>query len=67
MPDPRLCPEAWEQCDRSQAIVATYRGRTHIAAVIGPHLLEAKRGAGSYLMRIERMRKMGLEFWRLRK
>lgn len=66
MPDPSLEPHRWEACEQSQALVVTYRARTHIAAVIGQHMLETRKNGTSCLMPLRRMAKMGLEYWRLR-
>jgi hypothetical protein len=64
--DPRLFPEDWEKCDRTDAVVLTYRARTHVAPVVGAHIIETRKGNTSYLMRIDRLRNMGVEFWRPR-
>jgi hypothetical protein len=65
--DPRTHPATWEQCDESEAVAVTYRGREHIAPLLpGGVILEAVRDAGSRTMRIDRLRraKLELEFWR---
>lgn len=65
-PDPRLHSEAWEPCSQDQAVIATYRDRSHVAALVNGCLLESRPGHVSYLLPIRRAAKHGLEFWRLR-
>lgn len=64
--DPRLHPDDWEKCSREDAVVLTYRARTHVAPIVGGHVIETRKGMASYLLRLDRLRNMGVEFWRPR-
>ena len=62
--DPRLWPEAWVKCSQAEAAAVTYRNRAHIAPVDSGYALETRPGQASHLVPVDRVKRLGLEFWR---
>lgn len=64
--DPRTHPEEWVPCSRDDAVIITYRDRTHVAPVVGPYIIETRKRSTSHLLRVDRLRNLGVEYWRPR-